>query len=343
MRAGRRTVVVPMLAVGLALAAVVVSSSSQTTPVAKAAVSSTAKAPIPLAYFAPIENGFVQAAYLGAQRGAAVSGGKVVQVFAANGSDATQISQIEDAVTSHKYKGLIVYMLDPSIAHAVEAAAKAGLKVATVESAATPNTLGNVALPGTVISTTEALSHRVQGLVQLTVAACAKRNPCNVAYMYGLLQNPSDVAIFNSFKAGLKKYSKIKIVATGQGMFASAPAEAAAANMLVAHPNIKVFVTNDDDMTYGVQLAAERAGDSGIKLIGVGASVRGCALVKSGKWFGTTNSVPRSAGYQGAEAVDQAVKGRYKGPRTWDPFTQLHLALVSTHANAKDCPKQWSS
>jgi ribose transport system substrate-binding protein len=296
-----------------------------------------------LAYFAPIENGFVQAAANGAQQGAAATGGKIVQVFAANGSEADQIKQIQDATTSGKYKGLIVYMLDPGVAKAIEAAAKAGLKVATVESAATPNVMTNVALPGTVISTTEGLSHRVDGLVQLTVQACAKLNPCNVAYMYGLLQNPSDVGIFDAFKAGLKSHPNIKIVATGQGMFASAPAEPAATNMLQAHPDINVFVANSDDMTYGVQLAAERAGKTGIKLIGVGASVRGCGLVKDGKWFGTTNSVPRTAGEQAAKAVDQAVSGSYTGPKAWDPLQEQHLPLATTQANAATCPAQWSS
>jgi ribose transport system substrate-binding protein len=350
MRGKRSAVVTLMLAVGFVLAAVVAgcgssssSSASQASSSTASAATSTSSAPIPLAYFAPIENGFVQAALTGAQQGAAATGGKVVQVFAANGSDTDQIKQIEDATSSGKYKGLIVYPLDPSIAKAVEAAAKAGLKVATVEASATPDVMTNTALPGTVISTTEALSYRAQGLVELTVQACAKFNTCNVAFMYGLLQNPSDVGVFNAFQAGLKSHPNIKIVATGQGEFASAPAEAAATNMFQAHPNINVFVTNDDDMTYGVQLAAERAGKAGIKLIGVGASVRGCALVKANKWFGTTNSIPRTAGEQAAKAVDQAISGTYTGPQAWDPLQEQHLPLVTTQANAATCPAQWSS
>jgi ribose transport system substrate-binding protein len=300
--------------------------------------------PVRIAYFAAVQNGFVQAVLAGAGAGAHKAGGRITSVFAANGSVTAQISQIEDATTSGKYDAFIIFMLDPAVGTAVFDAVKHGIKVATAESAATQNILNNIALRGTVISTTEALSHRVEGLAQLVISACRNVDPCKVGWLYGLQQNPSDVAIFDGMKSRLDSYRNIQIVATGQGFFATAPAQAAAQNILQAHPDINVFAADSDDMTYGIELAAQSAGKTGIKLIGVGASVRGCAAVKSGRWFGTTNSLPRTAGMQAALAVIEAVRtGKYRGQRAWDAFAEAHLPLVTTQANASKCPGQWSS
>lgn len=302
------------------------------------------RAPVRIAYFAPVQNGFVQAVLVGAGQAAHAYGGRITSVFAANGSVSSQINQIEDATTSGKYDAFVVYMLSPAVATAVIDAAKHGLKVATAESAATPNIMANIALRGTLISTTEALSHRVQGLAQLVTAACQSLNPCKVAWLYGIQQNPSDAAIFDGMKSLLDTHSNIQIVATGQGFFATAPAQAATQNILQAHPDINVLAANSDDMVYGAELAAQSAGKTGIKFIGVGASVRGCAAVKAGRWFGTTNSLPRTAGFQAAKAVIEAVQtGKYKGSRAYDAFVQKRIPLVTTRQNADKCPGQWST
>jgi ribose transport system substrate-binding protein len=296
-----------------------------------------------IAFFLPIENGFSAAALDGSKQAAAANGGKVDAVYAANGSVTTQEQQIQDAVTSERFNALVIYPLSPAVASVVEQAARAGLKVATVEAAITPNPLLPGAVQGGVISTAEPLGDRADALAQMIIKACERRDPCNVAYLYGIVQNPSDGAVFDAMKAILARHPSIRIVATGQGEYAAAPAKAAAAYILEGHPGVNVFATNDDDMTLGVQEALQSAGLHGITLIGVGASVFGCQKVLSGQWFGTTNSAPRMAGYEGTLAVIRAVRSGKSGlPQNWEPLEELHMPVAVTAANAKACAAQWS-
>ena len=294
-----------------------------------------------VAFFAPVQNGFIQATLAGAKQAAADNGSQVT-VFAANGSLTTQQSQIQDATTSGNYDAFVIFPLAPAIAPAVVQAIKAGIKVATVEAAITADPLRPGALPGQVISTAEPLSDRADGLAQMTVEACGTRDPCNVGFLYGIAQNPSDSAIFGAMKAELGKHPNIHIVATGEGKFAVQPAQAAAADMFQAHPDINVLASNSDDMARGARLAAQSAGLSKVDFIGVGASVTGCQMVKAGQLFGTTTSVPRTAGHQGALAVIKAVREGSSGlPQIWIPLAQMHLSVAITKGNAESCPAQW--
>jgi ribose transport system substrate-binding protein len=296
-----------------------------------------------LAFFAPVPNGFIQAAQEGSEEGAEKVGGKVETVFAANGDLTLQTNQIQDAITSKKYDGLLIYPLAPQIAPAVEEAIKAGLKVGIVENSMAPKeVLQNYEVPGMVISSVEPLQDRVDGLVEMTVAACEKQEPCEVAYLLGIQQNPIDVAILQGWEEGLKGHSNIEVVATSQGMYEVDPARSAAQNILSAHSGLDVFVTNADIMTEGAQLAGEASGDSELQYIGVGASEKGCAAVQAGKWFGTTNSVPRDAGIAAGEAVAEAViSGKEAAEPVYDPLKASGLPLSSTKADASECPGQW--
>jgi ribose transport system substrate-binding protein len=296
-----------------------------------------------LAFFGAVPNGFIQAAQEGAEEGAEKAGGKVETSFAANGNLTLQTNQIQDAVASKKYDGLLIYPLAPQIAPAVEEAIAAGLKVGIVENSMAPTeVLQNYEVPGMVISSVEPLADRVKGLDEMTVEACENKEPCEVAYLLGIQQNPIDVAILEGWEEGLKSHPNIEVVATSQGMYEVDPARSAAQDILSAHPGVDVFVTNADIMTEGAALAGEAAGDSEIQYIGVGASEKGCAAVKEGKWFGTTNSVPRDSGIAAGEAVAEAVISGKKAPEPlYDPLKASGLPLSSTKATASECPGQW--
>lgn len=296
-----------------------------------------------LAFFAPVPNGFIQAAQEGAEEGAENAGGEVETSFAANGNLTLQTNQIQDAVASKKYDGLLIYPLAPQIAPAVEEAIAAGLKVGIVENSMAPTeVLQNYEVPGMVISSVEPLADRVKGLDEMTVEACESKEPCEVAYLLGIQQNPIDVAILEGWEEGLKSHPNIEVVATSQGMYEVDPARSAAQDILSAHPGVDVFVTNADIMTEGAALAGEAAGDSEIQYIGVGASEKGCAAVQEGKWFGTTNSVPRDSGIAAGEAVAEAVISGKKAPEPlYDPLKASGLPLSSTKATASECPGQW--
>jgi ribose transport system substrate-binding protein len=296
-----------------------------------------------LAFFAPVPNGFIQAAEEGAEEGAEKAGGKVETSFAANGNLTLQTNQIQDAVASKKYDGLLIYPLAPQIAPAVEEAIAAGLKVGIVENSMAPTELlQNYEIPGMVISSVEPLADRVKGLDEMTVEACEGKEPCEVAYLMGIQQNPVDVAILKGWEEGLKGHSNIEVVATSQGMYEVDPARSAAQDILSAHSGLDVFVTNADIMTEGAELAGEAAGDSEIQYIGVGASEKGCAAVKEGKWLGTTNSVPHDSGMVAGEAVAEAViSGKKAAEPMYDPLKASGLPLSSTKATASECPGQW--
>jgi ribose transport system substrate-binding protein len=295
-----------------------------------------------IAYFAPVQNGFVQTSMDGAKAAAKKFGGTIETVFAANGDLTLQQNQIQDAIASRKYDAILVYPLAPQVAPSLTAAVEAGLQVAVVENSINAeNPLKAASLPGLAAVTTEELADRVDALVKMTVDACDGLDPCEVAYIRGIQQNPSDVAIFDGYEEGLQSHTEIEIVGTGEGRYQVGPAQTAAQDLLQAHPDIDVFASNADIMTQGAALAGKGAGKDDIKFIGVGASEQGCAAVKAGEWFGTTNSVPYAAGYDAAKAVIEAVGGSELSDPIVNPLEAAGLPLSSTKSTADECPGQW--
>jgi ribose transport system substrate-binding protein len=293
-----------------------------------------------LAYFVPLQNGFTQASLDGATEAAAERGARIETVFTANGDLALQINQIEDAITSGKFDGFLIHPYAPQVLTAIEEAIDAGIPVGIVEASLNAeDVLDVLAPPGAAITASESLSDRVEGLIELTTTACGT-DACEVGFIMGIGNNPLAIGVLNAYKAGLAEFENIQLVATGEGMYDTATARTAAADMLSANPGIRVLVTDDDSMTRGAELAAGDAGRDDLEFVSVGASTIGCEAVAAERWVGTTNSVPRTSGELAATGVLDMIEDPSKVDQVVSPLESTGLG-VATLQGATDCPAQW--
>lgn len=295
-----------------------------------------------LAFFAPVQNGYIQAMVDGAKAAVAKRGGSIETVFAAGGDPAKQLEQIKTAQASKRYDGLVVVPLAPTVRPAIEAAIKAKVPIGVLGGTLGADPLKVEAVPGAAITAGQPGTSRVAGLAEAINKACGP-GPCEVAYILGLKTYPADNALLEAVKDALKPHPNVKLVAVGEGEYQAGPARTATTDILGANPGVKVIAANSDEMTRGAELAVQAAGKKDIKLIGVGASKAGCAAVEAGRWFATANDVPRSFGVVAADGVLDAIEDPKKVDNVVDPLEKSGLGPVFMSGTKETCPAEWSS
>ncbi|MGW8358765.1 sugar ABC transporter substrate-binding protein [Streptomyces wedmorensis] len=295
---------------------------------------------IKVAYVTSGVNGWIQANADSLRRGAGVPD---VTMFNADFDPAKLTAQLQSIAASKQYDAVAVVPVTGVSVPAIKSVIDAGVKVATVLVPAT-NPVSNQLVPGAVIATGEPYERTGRSVGALTVEACKGVDPCNVGLIIGSRALPADQTFARGFEAAIKNSETIRLVATGEGRFDAQAARATAQSMLQAHGDLKVLATEADNMTGGAELAVEGAGKtSTIALIGHGASVQGCQAVKSGAWFGTTVSLPRTNGEIAGKALREAVlNGKQPADPTPDPVGDFPGGQSITRQNADKCPAQWS-
>jgi ribose transport system substrate-binding protein len=327
-RLRRRTaLLVALLAVVVAAAGAIGAAAGTTATKAKVAYLSFAVAN---SYDAPM---------LAAAKSVAKAGGASVVVFDANNDPKKQLAQLQTAIASKQYNGIIVQpIFGPELIPAVRLAIKAGIKVVNIDqilgtnpSTAAPPVAG---MSGNVVFVQTAIGKKQGGLV---VAACKqlKANPCQVGYMYSVKVSSLDTAIrkgFNLVTAG----HGIKVVAEGETFYNPATALKAAQTMLQAQPNMNVIVGADQGAT-----GAEQAlNGKKVTLIGYGGGQLGLSKVKSGAWFGTVMQRPATEGKLGMTCLLKALRTG-KGCGGIDVLAGLPNGGVVTKANAGKFKAEW--
>src|SRR5262249_3805620 len=149
-------------------------------------------------------------------------GGVVSKVFDSKDfTAATQVTQLQDAITSKQYDAFVITPNDggadtPVIKQALAAGIKGGCISANCgpHPGATKNQI-----PG--MTTTVALPFFQNGqmIAGLIVKACANKNPCNVVYMPGINSLPLEVARNRGLDGVLKQHPSIKIIARQEGKY----------------------------------------------------------------------------------------------------------------------------
>jgi ribose transport system substrate-binding protein len=293
-----------------------------------------------IAYVTSGVNGWIQANADALKRGAGVSD---LTMFNANFDPAKQTAQLKSIAASKQYDAVAVVPDTGVSVPAIKTVIDAGVKVATVLVPAT-DAASNQLVPGAVIATGEPYQRTGRNIGALTVEACKGVDPCNVALIIGSRAIPADQTFTSGFEAAIKDSGNIHLVATGEGKFNPQAARATAQNMLQAHGDLKVLVTEADNMTGGAARAVKDAGKTGtIALIGHGASAQGCQAVKSGAWFGTTVSLPQTNGEIAGKALRDAVLHNTQPANpTPDPVGDFPGGQIVTRQNADQCPAQWS-
>ena len=253
-------------------------------------------------------NSFAQATLAGI-RETAEKEGVEVEFFDPNFDAATQVSQIQNAITRGEFQAFIVQANDgnavvPPIREAIEEGitvvgefTPVGTRYDTIE----PQVEG-------LIFVGESPAENGTTLGELGVEACKEAEPpCQVAYLEGFKALPLDNARTEAVKAELETGSGVELVASVEGGYTQDSGLAAAQNILQAHPDVDVIIGSSQAIA-GAEQAVEDAGAE-VQLIGNGGSRQAVAAVKEGRWFATYASAEKAAGAKAAELAIAAARG----------------------------------
>lgn len=266
-----------------------------------------------IAYFAAAsQNGFNQATYEGVQE-AAEARGYDTEILDGQFDAALQYSQIEDALASGRYVGMIVAPNDSvGIAGAFEQVVAEGIPIGTVLFPVGPDL--NSLEPQVEGITVTAASPPVAGATvqaEAVVDFCAEIDPCRVVIMIGGQIFPFDNLRLETFQGVLGGHDNIDVVAVGEGFYAPDPSLQAMSDILQANPEVDVVLSNADQHLIGVEIALESAGidPSGLYLSGGGAAAIAIDAIREGRWDATLAYFPRTMGMLAMEQIANAIEG----------------------------------
>jgi ribose transport system substrate-binding protein len=286
-------------------------------------------------------NSFAQATWAGVQQ-AAKQYGAQAKFFDPNFNAQTQVSQIQDAITTGQYQVFVVQANDGNaVVPVVKQAIKAGI---TVVGEFTPvgtkyDTI-QPQVPG-LYFVGEAPVTNGHNLGKLGIEACKGINPCKLVYMQGFKSLPLDNARTAAVLQTLKSAKNVKVVASPEGGYTQASGLKAAQDVLQAHPDVNVIIGSSQAIE-GAQQAVKSAGKLGkIKLIGNGGSCQAVKGVKAGNWFAAYVLPEKTSGYKATQIGVAAANGAkvphaFNTDQLQNPLGTKQV-LTSTHFKAQYC------
>lgn len=238
--------------------------------------------------------------------------GAEVDVLSADFDPQRQFSQMQDAITTGKYDGILVQPLDgSSICGAVGQAVAAGIAVGSVNSAiGTDFSSPDSDCDGVSASVVRPFAEHGRVMGELTVQACEGLGaaPCEIGFLRTAPGVPFDAAIFDGFQDAIAGSDNIEIVAEGNSQASREGGFTAIQQMLAAEPTISVLVGPEQSLLGGLP-SIEAAGlDREVLLVGVGGTTQGIAAVQDGTLFGVSFSAPRSEGSRALSDLLEASK-----------------------------------
>jgi ribose transport system substrate-binding protein len=303
------------IAAALALAACSNSrgSSSSSSSASSAATSSSSASgkTYNVAYMSyAVANDYDKGMLANAQAVAAKNGIKITVFDAANSSN-TQYSQLQTAISSGKYQGIITQpIVGTALVPLVQQAIAAGIKVVNMDQILGSNL--RTADPQVTGLSGNAVFNPYNGGVtdgKLSAQACEalKANPCDVGFLYDVKASNLDGAVHAGFLVGLATDPNAKITNTGQTNFSQAQALTASQNMLTANPNLDV-IWGSDQGAEGAASAVAQAGKQGkVLIVGGGGGSIAIADVKSGVLFGELYNAPATEGKVAMQMMAKAL------------------------------------
>ncbi|MFN8623438.1 MAG: sugar ABC transporter substrate-binding protein [Chloroflexota bacterium] len=308
-----------------------------------AAQSPAADKTLEIAYLSYAIANTYDAPMLAAAQAAAAAGNANITVFDANNDPAAQQTQLQDAVASGKYDGIIVQPIaGAALVAPVQAAIAAGIQVANMDQTLGADlTTSEAQVDGLAANVVFVPSEIGRKLGELTVQACteAAADPCNVGYIFAFKGYPLDNAIRAAFDAAVAGTPSVKVVAEGEGFFSAQGGLAAGQDMLTAHPDLKVLVGSDQAITGALQAAAG-ANISGIQAVGFGGGQVALDEVAAGKRYATVMQLPATEGKLAVEQLINAIRTGTPAPGV-DPVSQLPDSGVATQKNASEFTAEW--
>lgn len=317
--------------------------------IALAALAGTAPAvlaqdeePLKIAYLSfAIANSY-DAPMLAAAKEAAAAGGAEIVEFDANNDPGVQTQQLQDAVTSGEYDGILVQpIFGAGLVTPVQDAIAAGVPVGNVDQILGEDmTTSGAQVDGLSANVVFVPSEIGRKMGELTVQACAELDPCEVGYIDAFGQIPLDISIRAAFDAAIAANPAISVVAEGIGMFNPAQGLTAGQDMLSAQPGIDVVVGSDQAIT-GVLEAVEAAAlDHPVQTIGYGGGEAAIADVASGVRYATVMQMPATEGRLAVEHLISAIRSGEPVPGV-DPVSELPNEGIVTQETAGEFTAEW--
>lgn len=298
-----------------------------------------------LAYMSFAVQNSYDAPMLDAARSVAAKNNATLTVFDANNSGQTQFSQMQDAIASGKYDGIMVQAVNGAgIVPQVQSALTKNIKVVAFDQILGPDlTTGKIQVPGVSAYVGFVPSEFGEKTGLLAAKACASLNakPCNVGYLYDVKASSNGQALRAAFDKATMATPEVKVVAEGETFFTAAGGLKASQTMLQSHPDINVIVGSDQG-ALGSSQAVAGAGSAGkVLLCGNGGSEAGYKAIQSGLMYGTVANLPGSEGKQAVEALVKAVRtGQDSG--FIDPSAALPDNGIVTKQNVSQFSAEWA-
>jgi ribose transport system substrate-binding protein len=278
---------------------------------------------------------------LAAAKAVAASDNATVKVFDANNNPATQYSQLQDAITSGNYQGIITQPItSTNLIPLVKQAISKGIKVVNIDQILGPslNTFQKQVpgLSGNVVFDPTELGHKWGALV---VQACKANNlnPCDVGYLYDIKASALDLALRAAFNQAIAADPSVKVVAEGQDFFTPAEGLKAVQDMLQSNSSINLIAASDQ----GIEGAQQANTSKKVVLVGYGGSAAGISGVKSGKWFGTVQQTPATEGKLGMQEVIAAAQSGTSSAAV-DPLASLPNGGTILKSNVSQFHPEWA-
>ena len=324
-------------AAALALAACSSSGTASTS-------SSSSPKPLSIAYLSfAVENSY-DAPMLAAAQAVAADNHATLKVFDANNNPQTQYSQLQDAINSGQYQGIIVQpIFGTGLTGLVKQAIGKGIKVVNMDQILGPNlSTDKPQVAGLSANVTFVPTEIGTKLGNLVVQACKANNlnPCKVGYLYDVKASALDVAINGAFTKAIAADQSVTVAAQGQSFFSPTVGLTAVQNMLQANPSLNLIVGSDQGIEGGAQALAAAHKTGKVILVGYGASAAALQGVASGAWYGDVAQAPASEGRLAVVAMVKALRdGKSSGGI--DPVAGLPDNGVVTKANASRFTAEW--
>jgi ribose transport system substrate-binding protein len=323
---------------------------TQTQPPAATPTAAPTQAPatpqeaLSLAYLSFAVANSYDAPMLAAAQTAAASNNATLTVFDANNSPDTQFTQLQDALTSGQYDGIIVQpIFGPALIPEIEAGIADGAQIAVLDQILGEDlTTSEKQVDGLAANVVFVQSEigRKQG--ELTVQACQEfeLDPCNVGFLYNIKVSALDTAIRTAFDAVIAENDNISVVAEGEAFYTVALGLSATQDMLTARSDINVLVGADQGIT-GAVTAIEDAGKTGdIALIGYGGAAVAYLRIAAGAQYATVAQAPASEGRFVVEDLINAIRSGTPA-ESRDPVGELPDDGIVTQENVSNFVAEW--
>lgn len=292
--------------------------------------------PIEIAYLSfAIANSY-DAPMLAAAQAAAAVQGATITVFDAHNDPAAQARQLQDAVASGKYQGIVVQPIyGAGLVTGVQDAIAQGIAVANIDQILGADfTTADSQVDGLAANVVFVPSDMGTKIGELAVQACADvgGDTCEIGYIYSVKAAGLDGALRTAFDAAIAANPGISVVAEGESYYQTALGLKAAQDMLTAHPEIDVIVGADQSITGALQATQAAGVAENVRLVGYGGGAVALQGIAAGERFATVMQLPATEGRLGVAQLIDAIRTGTATPGM-DPLADLPNAGVVTQEN----------